>query len=189
MKHINIKYFNQDEIEIKKIEKGDWIDLRCQGAKSITVKNKIDETTMDKALLIRETETIIKSIEKGYFKENGELKLVEFFRYKKGEFLLLDLGVAMELPKNYEAHIVPRGSTFKNFTIIETNSMGIIDESFKGDNDKWFMPVLAMQDGFIILNERICQFRISEKMESIEFNKVNKLNNEDRGSHGSTGVK
>ncbi|WP_349676826.1 MULTISPECIES: dUTP diphosphatase [unclassified Clostridium] len=189
MKCINIKYFNQDGIEIEKIEKGDWIDLRCQGAKLITVKNRIDEITMDKALLIRETETTMKSIEKGYFKENGELKLVEFFRYKKGEFLLLDLGVAMELPKNYEAHIVPRGSTFKNFTIIETNSMGIIDETFKGDNDKWFMPVLAMQDGFIILNERICQFRISEKMESIEFNKVNKLNNEDRGGHGSTGVK
>ena len=108
---------------------------------------------------------------------------------KVGEFKLIPLGVAMELPKNHEAHIVPRGSTFKNFGIIQTNHQGVVDESYSGDNDMWFMPVFALRHSIIKMNDRICQFRIVEKMPEIDFIEVEYLGNDDRGGHGSTGVK
>jgi dUTP pyrophosphatase len=106
-----------------------------------------------------------------------------------GDFKLIPLGVAMELPDNHEAHIVPRGSTFKNFGVIQTNHQGVVDESYKGDNDQWFLPVYALRDTKINMNDRICQFRIVEKMPEIDFIEVDNLENEDRGGHGSTGIK
>ena len=106
---------------------------------------------------------------------------------KKGEFALIPLGVAMELPEGYEAHVVPRSSTFKNFGIIQTNHMGVIDESYAGDNDQWFMPALAVRDTEIHLNDRICQFRIMKHQPIIEFCETESLSNPDRGGHGSTG--
>lgn len=109
--------------------------------------------------------------------------------YVRGEFILIPLGVAMELPEGYEAHVAPRGSTFKNYGVIETNSVGVVDESYKGDNDQWFMPVLAMRDGIIRKGERVGQFRIMEKMPPVTFTEVQVLGNTDRGGHGSTGTK
>ncbi len=105
-----------------------------------------------------------------------------------GQYLLIPLGIAMELPKGYEAHIVPRSSTFENFGIIQTNHMGIIDESYCGDNDEWFFPAFCLKAKKIPKNSRICQFRIIKKMESIEFEEVIKLNNKSRGGYGSTGI-
>jgi dUTP pyrophosphatase len=107
---------------------------------------------------------------------------------KAGDFKLIPLGVAMELPKGYEAHVVPRSSTFKNFGIIQTNHKGVIDESYKGDNDQWFFPAYALRDTKININDRICQFRIQKKMPKINFIEVEKLNNNDRGGHGTTGT-
>lgn len=109
--------------------------------------------------------------------------------YKAGEFHLIPLGVAIELPSGYEAHIVPRSSTFKNYGIIQTNHMGVVDESYKGDNDQWFMPVYALRDGKINKYDRICQFRIMPKMGCVDFEEVKQLNNPDRQGHGSTGLK
>lgn len=106
---------------------------------------------------------------------------------KKGEFYLIPLGIAMELPKGYEAHVVPRSSTFKNFGIIQTNHMGVVDESYKGNTDEWFFPAYALRDTEINFNDRICQFRIIEKMPEVDLIEVDKLENEDRGGHGSTG--
>ncbi len=106
---------------------------------------------------------------------------------KKGEFQLIPLGVAMELPKGYEAHVVPRSSTFKNFGIIQTNHQGVIDCSYCGDNDQWFMPAYAVRDTEIHVNDRICQFRIMENQPKLVFDEVEKLDNADRGGHGSTG--
>lgn len=106
---------------------------------------------------------------------------------KAGEFRLIPLGIAMELPKGYEAHVIPRSSTFKNFGIIQTNSMGLIDESYCGDNDQWFMPALAMRDTKICKNDRICQFRIMEHQPALEFESVDVLGHGDRGGFGSTG--
>ena len=118
-----------------------------------------------------------------------DLRSAEDVELKSGEFKLISLGVAMELPKGYEAHIVPRSSTFKNFGIIQTNHQAVIDESYCGDNDIWKYPALAMRDTVIHKNDRICQFRIVEKMPNVEFEEVEILGNDDRGGIGSTGTK
>lgn len=117
-----------------------------------------------------------------------DLRAAQEVTLKKGEFSLIPLGVAMELPKGYEAHVVPRSSTFKNFGVIQTNSMGVIDESYCGDNDQWFFPAYALRDTVIHINDRICQFRIMEHQPAIFFEEADKLENEDRGGHGSTGT-
>ena len=106
---------------------------------------------------------------------------------KAGEFSLIPLGVAMQLPKGYEALMVPRSSTFKHFGIIQTNRMCVIDESYRGDNDQWHFPAYAMRDTVIHVNDRICQFRIVKHQPEIEFQKVEDLGNLDRGGIGSTG--
>ena len=116
-----------------------------------------------------------------------DLRAAENITLKAGEFKLIPLGVAMELPAGYEAHVVPRSSTFKNFGIIQTNHQGVIDGSYCGDNDQWFMPVYAVRDTQIHVNDRICQFRIMENQPKIVFNEVAHLENEDRGGVGSTG--
>ena len=118
-----------------------------------------------------------------------DLRAAEDISLKKGEFALIPLGIAMELPQGYEAHVVPRSSTFKNFGVIQTNHMGVIDESYCGDNDQWFMPVIAMEDTTINVNDRICQFRIMKKMPKVHFDEVVFLSEKDRGGIGSTGRK
>lgn len=116
-----------------------------------------------------------------------DLRAAKEVEMKAGEFKLIPLGIAMELPAGYEAHVVPRSSTFKNYGIIQTNSMGIIDETYCGDNDQWFFPAYALRDTVIHVNDRICQFRIMEHQPAFEFTAVDMLTNEDRGGHGSTG--
>jgi len=116
-----------------------------------------------------------------------DLRAAEDIEMKTGEFKLIPLGIAMQLPEGYEAHVVPRSSTYKNYGIIQTNSMGIIDESYCGDNDQWFFPAYALRDTVININDRICQFRIIEHQLRIEFNEVKELKNKNRGGHGSTG--
>ena len=116
-----------------------------------------------------------------------DLRAAKKVEMKAGDFCLIPLGVAMELPKGYEAHIVPRSSTFKNFGIIQTNRMGVIDETYCGNNDQWFFPAYALRDTVIEVNDRICQFRIMKHQPSIYFEEVPELISEDRGGHGSTG--
>lgn len=142
MKKIKIKYFSDIE-KIKKVDNGDWIDLR----------SAID---------------------------------VEL---KANEFKLIPLGIGMKLPKGYEAHVVPRSSTFKNFGIIQTNHQGVIDESYCGNNDQWYFPAYALRDTKIAKNDRICQFRIMKKQPSVQFDEVGMLDNNDRGGIGSSGIK
>lgn len=116
-----------------------------------------------------------------------DLRASETVTLEKGEFKLIPLGVAMELPKGYEAHVVPRSSTFKTYGILQVNSCGIIDGSYCGDQDMWRMPVYATRDTTIRKNDRICQFRIVENQPNIEFCQVAFLENESRGGFGSTG--
>ena len=116
-----------------------------------------------------------------------DLRAAEDVSLKKGEFALIPLGIAMELPQGYEAHVVPRSSTFKNFGVIQTNHMGVIDESICGDNYYLFMPVLDIRDTEIHVYDRICQFRIMEHQPVISFEECNTLNGTDRGGFGSTG--
>lgn len=116
-----------------------------------------------------------------------DLRAAKDITLKAGEFALIPLGIAMQLPKGYEAHVVPRSSTFKNFGIIQTNHCGIIDYSYRGDNDQWMMPSYALRDTEIHVNDRICQFRIIENQPAIAFEEAAYLEGEDRGGIGSTG--
>jgi dUTP pyrophosphatase len=138
---IQVKYFSKGTPRLKKIDKGDWIDLTA--AKDVFIN--------------------------------------------AGEFALIPLGVAMKLPEGYEAHVAPRSSTFKHWGIIQTNGVGVVDESYCGDGDQWFMPVYATRKTQIVESDRICQFRIVEKMPNVEIEEVSELGNPDRGGHGSTG--
>ena len=105
----------------------------------------------------------------------------------QGSSACIPLGVAMQLPDGFEAHVLPRSSTFKHYGIIQTNGMGIVDESYNGNNDQWYMPVFATRYIKINKGERICQFRITEKMPKVKLLEVEVLENEDRGGYGSTG--
>lgn len=141
-KTIKIKYLDDTIIRLKKIEKGDWIDL--------------------------------------YAAENTVVK--------ENEVTLIPLGIAMKLPDGYEAHLAPRSSTFKNFKIIQANSVGVIDNSYCGPDDWWFFPAISLSgERMIKKNEKICQFRIMEKQPEIAFEEVKELADKNRGGFGSTG--
>lgn len=117
-----------------------------------------------------------------------DLRAAEDVVMKKGDFKLISLGISMKIPEGYEAHILPRSSTYKNFGLIMTNSCGIVDNSYAGTNDIWKFPVLAIRDTEIHVNDRICQFRIVKNQPVIEFEETDKLEDTDRGGFGSTGT-
>lgn len=116
-----------------------------------------------------------------------DLRAAENIKLSAGEFKLINLGISMKLPKGYEAHVVPRSSAFKTWGVLQTNSMGIIDNSYSGTNDIWRFPAYAIRDTEIKVNDRLCQFRIVKKQPKVEFIKVDKLDDTDRGGFGSTG--
>lgn len=118
-----------------------------------------------------------------------DLRTAETIELKAGEFKLIPLGVAMKLPEDYEAVVAPRSSTFKNYGVLQTNSFGLIDNSYSGNDDQWFFPAYALRDTAINFDERICQFRIQKRMPEVSFTEVDKLDDVSRGGHGSTGVK
>ncbi|MBR5337708.1 MAG: dUTP diphosphatase [Lachnospiraceae bacterium] len=117
-----------------------------------------------------------------------DLRAAEDMSFSAGEYKLIPLGIALQLPEGYEAHVVPRSSTFKNFGLIQTNSMGVIDETYCGDNDQWFVPMYATRDTVVHTNDRIAQFRIMRHQPEISFEEVVKLDGRDRGGFGSTGI-
>lgn len=133
--------------------------------------------------------TDIEKIEKIAVGDWIDLRCAEDTELKAGEFKLISLGVAMQLPEGYEAHVLPRSSTYKKYKIIMANSMGIVDNSYCGNDDIWRFPAYATEDTFIAKGERICQFRIMKTQEELEFEEVNDLGNENRGGFGSTGTR
>jgi dUTP pyrophosphatase len=121
-----------------------------------------------------------------------DLRSMEDLTIQPGEFKLVPLGVAMKLPEGYEAHIAPRSSTFKNYHLIQTNSVGVVDNSYCGPNDMWKMPVINLdheKSSIVKKGDRICQFRIMKKQPPINFVDSTLEDEEDRGGFGSTGVK
>ena len=118
-----------------------------------------------------------------------DLRSAETVEMKAGEYRLIKLGIGIKLPKGFEAHVYPRSSTFKNFGIILANSVGIIDNSYCGDDDQWCFPAIALRDTIIHKNDRICQFRIMENQPKLEFVEVDKLDDVSRSGIGSTGIK
>ena len=118
-----------------------------------------------------------------------DLRCAEEVTMKKGDFRLIDLGISMQLPKGYEMIIAPRSSTFKNYGLIQTNSVGVVDESYCSDDDHICFPCLAVRDTTIHVNDRICQFRILEHQPCIHFEETDHLDNAARGGFGSTGIR
>ena len=116
-----------------------------------------------------------------------DLRAAEEVRLRAGEFRLIPLGVAVALPEGYEAHIVPRSSTFRNYGLLQTNSMGVVDYTYRGDGDQWYFPAYATRDVTVERNARICQFRIMANQPKLAFTRVEKLDGPDRGGFGSTG--
>lgn len=118
-----------------------------------------------------------------------DLRNIEDITMERGDFKYISLGVSIELPKGYEAIVAPRSSTFKRYGIIMTNSIGIIDEDFKGDNDIWHFPAFCLwRKAEIPAYSRICQFRIIEHQPDIAFTISSELSNISRGGLGSTGI-
>jgi dUTP pyrophosphatase len=118
-----------------------------------------------------------------------DLRAAKTVELKHGEYKMIPLGVGMKLPDGYEANIVPRSSTFKNFGVLQTNSFAVIDNSYSGNEDQWHFPALAMRDTVIQEGDRICQFRLNNRMPDVEFETVFELDEVSRGGFGSTGTK
>ena len=118
-----------------------------------------------------------------------DLRAAQDMTIAAGTYVAIPLGIGMKLPVGYEAHVVPRSSTFKNFGLLQTNSMGVIDETYCGDNDQWHFPASATRDTVIHKNDRICKFRIMEHQPTIEFTPVEHLADESRGGFGSSGIR
>lgn len=118
-----------------------------------------------------------------------DLRAAERVEMKQGEHRLISLGISMKLPEGYEAHVLPRSSLFKNHGLLLVNSCGIIDESYSGDGDVWYFNAYATRDTVVEFDERICQFRLFEKMKEPEILEVDHLEGPDRGGFGSTGIK
>ena len=122
--------------------------------------------------------------------ENGDwidLRAAEDVEMRAGDFRLISLGIAMKLPDGYEAHVVPRSSTYRRWGIIQANHMGVIDNSYCGENDIWKFPAIAIHDTTIYKNDRICQFRIVKKQPEFDFEEVDHLYDQDRGGFGTSG--
>ena len=115
-----------------------------------------------------------------------DLYSAEQYTLKKGEFALINLGISIELPEGYWAQIVPRSSTYKKYKVIQTNSFGVIDSEYCGDDDIVMLPVYATEDTVIPANERICQFTIYRDTK-FDIEEVDKLEGPNRGGFGSTG--
>lgn len=118
-----------------------------------------------------------------------DLRAAEDINMDVGDFKLISLGISMKLPDGYEAHIVPRSSTYRHWGIIQANHMGVVDNSYCGDNDIWKFPAIAVRETTIYKNDRICQFRIVKKQPALEFVEVDRLDEPDRGGFGSSGVR
>lgn len=117
-----------------------------------------------------------------------DLRAAEDVDMTAGDYYLIPLGVSMKLPEGYEAHVVPRSSTFKKWGIIQSNHMGVIDNSYSGSMDEWHFPAIALRTTHIHKNDRICQFRLVKNQEPVEFIETDHLDDINRGGFGSTGT-
>lgn len=176
---LTVKYKNiGGDYSLTQSTKGDWIDLSV--SKDANVKGPVADT-----------------LKRTRVNGTDESKRKVSFTYYQ-----LPLGIAMQLPKGFEAVAVPRSSTFKKYGLIMTNSIGVIDNSYCGDDDEWQFPTIACRDAFIEKGSRICQFKIQLSQNAtiwqkikwllssgFKFKEVESLDNPNRGGFGSTGVK
>lgn len=169
---IKIKYHDPHMPRVEQKIGSDWIDLRVVGVKGRPwIYNTKDLD--DYGLCANNKKAMLDS---------------EYVIYHEGDMLMLNLGVSISVPKGFECHVVPRSSTFKSWGLMQTNSLGVIDNAYCGNDDVWHMPVVAMRCGAISRYSRVCQFRVVESMPKINFNIVEDMNCDSRGGFGSTGV-
>lgn len=158
---IKVKY--RDKSILSLTYTGDWVDVRVSAITSMKANSTSEELLMSK-----------------------ELDSTQPINISRGSSIKIWHGFCLELPKNYEAILLPRGSLFKNSGLIFTCS-GVIDEGYKGNTDEWFSTYYATKDTLVYPNDRVAQFRIQEKQPRLLFTTVETLESEDRGGHGSTG--
>lgn len=161
----------------------------CKHITKKTLNSVYGLVPYDKKILIKYVRTGLDKIEHIQAGDWVDLRIAEDVTLKSGEFKLIPLGVAMMLPKGYEALVIPRSSTFKKYGIIQANSVGLIDETYCGNNDEWHFPAYATRDIVIPKNTRICQFRIIEHQPTVDIVEVTELSEINRGGFGSTGEK
>ncbi len=148
--------------------------------------NKFGELVFENRAIKIKYHTTGNKIAKIKFGDWIDLSSSEDVIINRGQFKLISLGISMKLPDGYEAHVVPRSSTFKTWGILQTNSMGVIDNSYSGNGDIWKFPAYATKDTEIKKGDRICQFRIMKKA-NMHFKEVEDLGDKNRGGFGSTG--
>lgn len=151
----------------------------------MTTNNENNELSI-KIKYLNKDVTRLSKIDKGDW---IDLYAAERVEIKAGELKLVHLGVAMKLPEGYEGHLAPRSSTLKKWGVLQANSVGVVDNSYCGDNDWWRFPAFATRDTVIEAGDKICQFRIMKKQEPVDFVEVEQLGEPDRGGFGSTGTK
>lgn len=158
---IEVKYFDKEIDKLEITEVGDWVDLRVRDV----VKQKDKKSIYDSK--------------------------TDSFSYQPFTFFKIYLNVAIKLPEGHEALVSPRGSMFKHTGLIQTNSPGVVDNTYCGNDDEWFIPCFSLTPGTIKKNQRICQFKIFPTMKStinnLSFKEVDNLGHKSRGGHGSTG--
>jgi dUTP pyrophosphatase len=159
--NIKIKYLNNEITKLNKLEQGDWIDLRI-------------------------SEVFI--LNKGGDKIPAKRNYNNDFIIRKDDVVVIKFGVALELPKGYEAIISSRSSLFKKHRLLLTNGIGVVDNAYNGDEDEWQGVFLATSYSQLCFNERVCQFRIQENMPEVIFEEVEELGNAPRGGYGSTDI-
>lgn len=164
-------------------------DCALYGTEMCTPVNRRGELMELKAIKIKYVKDGMEKIEQINNGDWIDLRIAEDVHLKPNEFKIIPLGVAMKLPLGYEALLIPRSSTFMKYGIIQANSIGLIDETYSGDNDEWKFPAYATREVFIPKNTRICQFRIIRHQPIIGFIEMNHLSYTNRGGFGSTGEK
>lgn len=156
----------------KVIKKGDWIDLRAA------------------------QEMVLNAPQAGTLKGH-DVK----HRDVVADVTYIPLGIAMRLPDGFEAIVASRSSAAKKMGIMLANGIGIIDNSYCGDDDQWMYPAVTLRKTSISLNTRLCQFRIQLSQKAtiwqkikwhlasgIEMIEVESLGSENRNGMGSTGT-
>ena len=176
---VEIKYHDKNMPKMIKLDRGNWVDCRVIEGGKVTFNIGTPNERKEKLQWVDCERTL----------EDGTIEKTKKITYHKGDFLMLPLGISIKQPKGYEVNLLPRSSTFKNFGIIQANSMAVGDDTFISDNDMYHYPAIALTDGEIYLYDRICQMQVN-KTTNLKLNEVDTLgDNKARKGFGSTGVR
>ena len=176
---VEIKYHDKNMPKMVKLDRGNWVDCKVIEGGKVTFDIGTPNERKEKLQWVNCERTL----------EDGTIERTKKITYHKGDFLMLPLGISVKQPKGYEVNLLPRSSTFKNFGIIQANSMAVGDDTFISDNDMYHYPAIALTDGEIYLYDRICQMQVN-KTTNLQLNEVETLgDNKARKGFGSTGVR